>query len=186
MRLDESKAPEVRVENQLVRFTHADPIDQEIVLSKLSGQRSGDYILIQLQVPRATILIDSRGRIIVHGTKRLQIARAAAKEVLLRMGRSDDGLSTEMGPVQASFQFYSGLTFDGLEDALYPAILERDSRLDCMRIQDRRHEMELLLWENGKAVALGATHANLVAMSAVYWRSKIAAAGLFVAATGGD
>jgi hypothetical protein len=46
--------------------------------------------------------------------------------------------------------------------------------------------MELLLWENGKAVALGATHANLVAMSAVYWRSKIAAAGLFVAATGGD
>ena len=184
--MSESNAPEVRVENQLVRFTHGEPVDQEIALSRLSGRRSGDYILIQLKVPRATILIDSRGRIIVHGTKRLQISRAAAKEVLLQMGRSDDGLSTEMGPVQASFQFSHGLSFDGLEDALYPASVERDSHLGCVRIEDRRHEMELLLWENGKAVALGASHANLVAMSAVYLQSKIAAAGLFTAATGGD
>lgn len=184
--MSESKAPEVRVENQLFRFSHAEPVVQEIALSKLSGQRAGDYILIQLQVPQATIIIDSRGRIIVHGTKRLQIARSAAKEVLLRMGRVDDGLSTEMGPVQASFQFSRGLNLDGLEDALYPANVVSDSRLDCVRIEDRRHEMELLLWENGKAVALGATHANLVAMSAVYWRSKIDAAGLFNPSAGGD
>ena len=47
--MSESKAPEVRVENQLVRFSHAEPVDQEVALSKLSGQRSGEYILIQLQ-----------------------------------------------------------------------------------------------------------------------------------------
>lgn len=181
-----SKAPDVRVENQLVRFSHEQPVDQETALQKLSGKRSGSYVLVQLKVPRATIVIDTEGRIIVHGTKRIQVARAAAKEILLRMNRSDAGLTAEMGPIQASFRFSQGLTFDGLEDALYPAKVTNDSRLDCVRVDDERHDMELLLWSNGKAVALGASHANLVAMSAVYWRSKIDNAGLFRSVEGGE
>ena len=182
--MSESKAPDVRVENQLVRFSHEQPVDQEMAIQKLSGKRSGNYVLIQLSVPRATIVVDAEGRIVVHGTKRIQIARAAAKEILLQMGRSDAGLSAEMGPLQASFQYSQSINFNGLEDALYPASIRHDSRLDCVRIEDDRHDMELLLWSNGKAVALGATHANLVAMSAVYWRTKISDAGLFIAADG--
>ncbi len=179
-------APKVQVENQLIRFTHEVPVDQEKAVKTLSGKRSGEFVLVQLDVPRAMIIIDQIGRIIVHGTKRIQIARAAAKEILLRMGRSDDGLSSETGTLQASFKFPQELTFDGIEDALYPTEVSRDVRLDCVRINDTRHGIELLIWPNGKAVALGATHANLVAMSAVHWGAKLKSANLFIAASSGE
>ena len=62
--MSESKAPDVRVENQLVRFSHEQPVDQEMAIQKLSGKRSGNYVLIQLSVPRATIVVDAEGRIV--------------------------------------------------------------------------------------------------------------------------
>lgn len=174
-----SDAPDVRVENQLVRFTHSTPIDQEMVVDKLGGVRSGRFVLLQMESPSATIVIDEVGRIVVHGTKRIEVARGAAKEILLRLNRDDAGLSTELGPILASFQYARPLTFEGIERAVAPAIIRKDERLDCMRLKDDRHGIDLLMWSNGKAVALGARHPNLVAMAAVYWRGKIDSAGLF-------
>jgi len=49
-----------------------------------------------------------------------------------------------------------------------------DDRLGCLRIQDSRHDLELLIWANGRCVALNARHPNMVAMSAVHWKSKFA------------
>ena len=98
-----SEAPMVQVENQLIRFTPATPFDPEKAVQELGATRSGDYVIHALQRPRATILIDKDGRIVVHGTIQPQAARAAAREFLLRIGESDEGLTSEKGPVIASF-----------------------------------------------------------------------------------
>ena len=78
---------DVRVDNLLVRFTTSPPIDLEEAVERLGGVVNGDVIIKMLDAPRATLIIDSMGRIIVHGTHRIEAARAAAKEMLLRMGK---------------------------------------------------------------------------------------------------
>ena len=87
---------DVRVENILVRFSVSPPIDLEEAVERLGGVKNGDVIIKALDAPRATLVIDAQGRIIVHGTHRIGAARAAAKEMLLRMGRDESGMTTEL------------------------------------------------------------------------------------------
>ena len=163
---------EVRVENQLVRFVCSPPVDGEAVVKELDGQRTGDIIIKALESPRATIVIDSEGRIVVHGTHREEAARAAAKEVLLRIGRDDSGLVSEMGPLVASFDFGVNLDLSDVRKNLGSGTSQMDDRLGCLRIDDNRHEMELLVWPSGRSIAIDATHPNMVAMAAVHWLNR--------------
>ena len=173
-----SEAPMVQVENQLIRFTPATPFNPEIAVEELGATRSGDYVIHALQRPRATILIDKDGRIVVHGTIQPQAARAAAREFLLRIGESDEGLTSEKGPVIASFDLGRKLEIERVP--IYAKEAKMDTRLNCLRIDDQRHDLELLVWANGKAISTDARHANLVAMAAVHWRDKFESDGLFV------
>ena len=117
---------------------------------ELDGQRTGDIIIKALESPRATIVIDGEGRIIVHGTHREEAARAAAKEVLLRIGRDDSGLVSEMGPLVASFDFGVDIDLSDVRKNLGSGTSRMDDRLGCLRIDDTRHEMELLIWPTRK------------------------------------
>ena len=36
------------------------------------------------------------------------------------------------------------------------------------------------MWENGKVIVENATHANLVAMAAVYWQEKLIEEGIWL------
>ena len=163
---------DVRVENILVRFSVSPPIDLEEAVERLGGVKNGDYIIKSLDAPRATLVIDKEGRIIVHGTHRMGAARAAAKEMLLRMGRDEAGLTTELGPIVASFEFGEPIPVHDLRANLGSGTQSFDERLGCMRLDDNRHDLELLIWPNGKCVALNARHPNMVAMAAVHWKSK--------------
>ena len=165
---------DVRVDNLLVRFTTSPPIDLEEAVERLGGVVNGDVIIKMLDAPRATLIIDSMGRIIVHGTHRIEAARAAAKEMLLRMGRDDSGLVAELGPIVASFDFGQTVLVHNIRTNLGSGTSSFDDRLGCLRIQDSRHDLELLIWANGRCVALNARHPNMVAMSAVHWKSKFA------------
>ena len=165
---------DVRVDNLLVRFTTSPPIDLEEAVERLGGVVNGDVIIKMLDAPRATLIIDSMGRIIVHGTHRIEAARAAAKEMLLRMGRDDSGLVAELGPIVASFDFGQTVPVHNMRTNLGSGTSSFDDRLGCLRIQDSRHDLELLIWANGRCVALNARHPNMVAMSAVHWKSKFA------------
>ena len=82
---------DVTVENQLVRFVAPEPIDGDAVVQHLQGQRVGKMVIKALRRPRATLVIDPEGRITVHGTHRIEAARDAAKELLLRLGKDDTG-----------------------------------------------------------------------------------------------
>tara|TARA_Y100000758_G_scaffold249251_1_gene185392 strand:+ start:145 stop:681 length:537 start_codon:yes stop_codon:yes gene_type:complete len=171
-------APQVQVENQLIRFIPSTPIDPEKAVNDLGASRSGDYVIHALESPRATILVDKKGRIVVHGTVQPQAARAAVREFLLRMGDSDEGLSSEKGPVIASFDFGRGIEIERVP--IYADEAKLDSALGCLRINDQRHDLELLVWPNGRAITTNSRHANLVAMAAIHWRDKFESEGLFV------
>ncbi|MCH1527948.1 MAG: hypothetical protein L7S49_07015 [Candidatus Poseidoniaceae archaeon] len=165
---------DVRVENLLVRFTPSPPVDLEEAVERLGGVKNGDVIIKMLDAPRATLIIDAEGRIVVHGTHRIEAARAAAKEMLLRMGRDDSGLVAELGPIVASFDFGEEIPIHNIRMNLGSGTSSVDDRLGCLRIDDTRHDLELLIWPSGRCVALKARHPNMVAMSAVHWKGKFA------------
>ena len=170
--MSSSENIEVRVDNILVRFTCYPPVDLEEAIERIGGVANGDVIIKTLESPRATLIFDSEGRIIVHGTHRIEAARAAAKELLLRMGRDDSGITTELGPIVASFNFDAEIPIDKIRANLGSGTSHVDQRLGCLRLNDTRHDLELLIWPNGRCIALNARHPNMVAMAAVHWRSK--------------
>ena len=113
-----SGAIDVRVENQLVRFVCPTPINGDQVVEELGGQRNSGVVIEALERPRATLVVDQEGRIVVHGAHRVEAARAAAKELLLRLGMDDSGLVAEMGPVVASFQYDQALNLEAIPASL--------------------------------------------------------------------
>jgi TATA-box binding protein (TBP) (component of TFIID and TFIIIB) len=161
-----------RVENQLFRFTPPAGLDPDRVVEDIGGKRSGAYVTISLRAPRATLLIDAQGRIIVHGCKKQSIAHLAAKEVLLRMGEKESGMIVEVGPVIASFDLESTVELEGVPDLFPEATL--DAELDCLRIDDSRHEVQILLFRNGRGIATEARHVKLVSMAARRWKQRLA------------
>ncbi len=171
-------AVQVRVENQLVRFTAPQPFEAEEVINNLGGKQSGKFVILALKNPRATLLVDQEGRLVVHGTNHSEVASAAAREMLLRLGRPDEGISTEKGPMVVSFDYGQPLRVNQVPE-YYPDF-EMDARLDCVRISDELHNMDLLFFSNGRGVALGARHKNLVAMAATHWGTRFDSERLFV------
>lgn len=171
-------AVEVRVENQLVRYTAPEPFGHDEVVEQLGGKRNGKIIILALKSPRATLLVDEEGRLVVHGTTRNEISRAAAREMLLRLGRADEGLTAEKGPMVASFDYGQPLRIDRVSE-FYPEA-EPDDRLECLRISDENHGMDLLFFSNGRGVALGARSLNLVKMAASHWGARFESEKLFV------
>ena len=173
------ESPNVIVENQLVRFIPTEPVDSDLAVRKLGAQKKDDYTIHILDTPRATIVIDKDGNIVVHGSQKVEAARAAAREFLLRLGLSDEGLSTELGSVVASFKFNNPVKTESVRGRIGP-IATLDERLGCSRIVDKIHNMELLIWPNGKVIALGAKHHNLVMMAAQHWLNKFSDEKLFI------
>ena len=169
---------DVTVENQLVRFVPPEPINAEAVVEQLNGQRVGKMVIKALRRPRATLVIDPEGRITVHGTHRVEAARDAAKELMLRLGKDDTGLKTELGPIIASFYFNTPINVQSIVGPLGAGEGQYDERLDCGIIKDDRHDLLLHIWENGRCVVTEGRHPKMVAMAAVYWQSKFKDIGI--------
>jgi TATA-box binding protein (TBP) (component of TFIID and TFIIIB) len=170
----------VRIENQLVRFIPPSPIDQQAVISQVGGQETSGVVIKVLDNPRATLVIDREGRITVHGTHRVEAARAAAKELMLRLGLNDTGLETELGPVVASFDFGQQLNVQQLVGNFGAGTASFDERLGCSVLKDTRHNLTIHVWPNGRCIVPDARQQNIVAMAAVYWRNKLKEQNLFI------
>ncbi|MDP6906516.1 MAG: hypothetical protein QF440_03770 [Candidatus Thalassarchaeaceae archaeon] len=165
------KVNNTQIENQLFRFTPPMEIEQQRIIDEIGGKRTGAYVIISLRSPRATLLIDQSGRIIVHGCKKQDVAHLAAKEVLLRMGEDDSGLTFESGPVIASFDLEATVSLEKVPDLFTEASF--DSNLDCIRIDDDQHEVQILLFRTGRGIATEARHEKLVTMAARRWKQRL-------------
>lgn len=175
-----AKGIDVRVENQLVRFVSPTPVVQDAVVAQLGGTATGGVVIKVLESPRATIVIDSEGKMVVHGTQRVETARAAAKEFLLQMGMDDSGLTTELGPMVASFDFAETIAVERIVGDLEAGEGQYDARLGCSIIEDSRHDITMHIWPNGRCVTTGAHSPNMIAMAAVYWKGKFAESEFFI------
>ena len=160
-----------RVENQLFRFNPSVSLDPQRVVDELGGKRSGQYVMLSLVAPRATLLVDMDGKIIVHGCRKQDLAHLAAKEVMLRLGENESGMTFEVGPVVASFDFESTISLEGVPDLFPEAVL--DVELDCLRIDDQKHEVKMLLFRNGRGIATEARHGKLVSIAARRWKQRL-------------
>ena len=161
---------EARVENQLFRFKPAIQLDPQRVVDELGGKCSGQYVMLSLGAPRATLMVDHEGKIIVHGCRKQDLAHLAAKEGMLRLGEDESGMTFEVGPVVASFDFESTVSLEGVPDLFPEAVM--DTELDCLRIDDQKHEIKLLLFRNGRGIATESRHVKLVAMAARRWKQR--------------
>ena len=162
---------DARVENQLFRFKPAIELDPQRVVDELGGKRSGRYVMLSLVAPRATLMVDHEGKIIVHGCRKQDLAHLAAKEVMLRLGEDESGMTFEVGPVVASFDFESTVSLEGVPDLFPEAVM--DTELDCLRIDDQKHEIKFLLFRNGRGIATESRHVKLVAMAARRWKQRL-------------
>jgi TATA-box binding protein (TBP) (component of TFIID and TFIIIB) len=163
----------VVVENQLVRFIPKTPVSQEDVIEILNGQQNGDVVIKIIDSPRATIMVDKEGRITVHGTYKTEVARSVARQFLLRLGMDDKGLQTENGPIQASYTFDCGFHVAEMNTTIGQSKLEFDSRLGGCKIDDKRHNMSMLLFANGACVVTSARHHSMVDIAVRYWRTTL-------------
>ena len=170
---DWASPPKVVVENQLFRFIASAPLDVEEASEILGAKRLGPHALYAHDRPRCTIMVDDHGRLIVHGLHRVEAARGVAREVLLLLDRSEEDLRMEPGPIASSFDLGRPIKLDVVSEALADAGVAHDEALGCLRLDDDRHDLEILLWDNGRAVVPRARHPNLVAMAAVHWRTII-------------
>ena len=56
-----SEGIDVRVENRLIRFIPATPVDQARVEADLGGVRAGELVVVALTRPSATVIVDAEG-----------------------------------------------------------------------------------------------------------------------------
>ena len=96
-------SPSFVVETQTFRFSASNPVDLDDAVALAGGSRSGDYVVISHEKPRATYVVEPNGTILVHGLARAEVAELAVQELLLTLGQTIDGLSMESGEMLVSF-----------------------------------------------------------------------------------
>ena len=57
----------VAIETQTFRFTPSSPIDHQDAVSIAGGTRSGPYVVVSHEQPRATFVVEPEGSVLVHG-----------------------------------------------------------------------------------------------------------------------
>ncbi len=170
---------ETIVENQVFRFITSESLDSDTIVNEAGAVRSGGLLVKQMRSPPYTILIDSAsGSITVHGSTKEVLARMAVSELLLGLGLPDSGLKTEIGPVTSSCSMPHSLDLERAADALSSARMEQ--RLDAIRIADMRHELEVLVFRNGRTVIVGAISQRIAQRAAEYWMKRFQRLRLFI------
>jgi hypothetical protein len=159
------------VENQVFRFITPESLDADFIVNEAGAIRSGSLLVKQKRSPPYTILIDvSSGSITVHGSTKEILARMAVSELLLGLGLPDSGLKTEIGPVTSSCSMPFSLDIEKAVDVLSSARMEET--LDAIRIADMRHELEVLVFRNGRTVIIGAISHRIALRAAEYWMKR--------------
>ena len=166
---------EVLIETQSFRIIPSQTIEISDAIRYLGAKSNGEYAVIEREDPRAVILVDSDGSMIIHGISNLEAATLIAEETLLRVGMSEKGLTIARGEVLASFSVgravLIGLASERFSDA------EHDIRLDALRINANRYDCTILLFSNGRGVVMGQSSRKVAEMAASFWISRLGEEG---------
>ena len=166
---------EIEIETQSFRVTPSEPVNLEDAVKYARARSNGAFGVIEHEEPRALIVVDADGSLLVHGISNFEVASLIAEEILLSIGLSEKGLVVESGEVLASFSVgravLIGLAAERFKDANHAL------RLDALRIAAKRHNCTILLFNNGRGIVMGQTSRKVAEMAVSHWISELAQEG---------
>tara|TARA_B100000579_G_scaffold387016_1_gene359146 strand:- start:1208 stop:1729 length:522 start_codon:yes stop_codon:yes gene_type:complete len=166
---------EIKIESQSFRVISSEPVNLADAVKFAGARSNGAFGVIEHEEPRALIVVDSDGSLLIHGISNLEAASLIAEEILLRIGLSEKGIVIERGEVLASFSVgravLIGLSAERFKDA------NHDLRLDALRIDAKRHNCTILLFSNGRGIVMGQSSRKVAEMAVSHWISELSEEG---------
>tara|TARA_B100000945_G_C20398939_1_gene606296 strand:+ start:882 stop:1409 length:528 start_codon:yes stop_codon:yes gene_type:complete len=166
---------EVKIETQSFRVIPSERVELMDAVNFGGARSNGAFAVIEHENPRAVVVIDQDGSLLIHGISNIEAATIIAEEILLRIGVSDNGLEIQTGDVLASFTLGRAVLIELAAERFSEA--EHDIRLDALRIEAERHNCTILLYNNGRGVVMGQTSRKVAEMAASYWFARLSDEG---------
>lgn len=160
-----------KIQTQTFRFTPSKPVKHEDVVNLAGGIKDGEYSLIVNENPKSTLVVDKHGSIIVHNISRHEVAKLVTQRFLLSIGMSDEGLKSESGELLVEFSLGKAVLLELANDRFNDISL--DNNINALKIDAKRHECRILLFNNGKGIVLGQKSKRVVELAISYWKDLL-------------
>ena len=166
---------EIEIETQSFRVTPSEPVNLEDAVKYARARSNGAFGVIEHEEPRALIVVDTDGSLLIHGISNLEAASLIAEETLLSIGLSEKGLVVESGEVLGSFSVGRAVLIELAAERFKDA--NHDLRLDALRIAAKRHNCTILLFNNGRGIVMGQSSRKVAEMAVLHWVSELSQEG---------
>ena len=166
---------EIEIATQSFRVTPAEPVNLEDAVKYAGARSNGAFGVIEHEEPRALIVVDTDGSLLIHGISNLEAASLIAEETLLSIGLSEKGLAVESGEVLGSFSVGRAVLIELAAERFKDA--NHDLRLDALRIAAKRHNCTILLFNNGRGIVMGQSSRKVAEMAVSHWVSELSQEG---------
>ncbi len=159
------------IETQTFKFTPHRNINHEDVILSGKGIKNGDYVIVANESPKSTLVIEPTGGIIVHNISRQEVARIIVQKFLLSIGMSEENLKLERGEILLKFSLGKSVLLELAEDRFVD--IELDEQISALRINAKRHNCRIILFNNGKGVVLGQSSKRVAELATNYWLEQL-------------
>ena len=166
---------EIEIETQSFRVIPSEPVNLADAVKFAGARSNGAFGVIEHEEPRALIVVDIDGSLLIHGISNPEAASLIAEETLLRIGISERGLVIERGEVLASFSVGRAVLISLAAERFKDA--DHDLRLDALRIVAKRHNCTILLFNNGRGIVMGQSSRKVAEMAVLHWVSELSEEG---------
>ena len=166
---------EIEIETQSFRVTPSEPVNLEDAVKYAGARSNGAFGVIEHEEPRALIVVDTDGSLLIHGISNLEAASLIAEETLLSIGLSEKGLAVESGEVLGSFSVGRAVLIELAAERFKDA--NHDLRLDALRIVAKSHNCTILLFNNGRGIVMGQSSRKVAEMAVSHWVSELSQEG---------
>ena len=166
---------EIEIETQSFRVIPAEPVNLEDAVKYAGARSNGAFGVIEHEEPRALIVVDTDGSLLIHGISNLEAASLIAEETLLSIGLSEKGLAVESGEVLGTFSVGRAVLIELAAERFKDA--NHDLRLDALRIAAKRHNCTILLFNNGRGIVMGQSSRKVAEMAVSHWVSELSQEG---------
>ena len=166
---------EIEIETQSFRVIPSEPVNLADAVKFAGARSNGEFGVIEHEEPRALIVVDIDGSLLIHGISNPEAASLIAEETLLRIGISERGLVIERGEVLGSFSVGRAVLISLAAERFKDA--DHDLRLDALRIVAKRHNCTILLFNNGRGIVMGQSSRKVAEMAVSHWISELSKEG---------
>ena len=101
-----------KVETQSFRFMGKSPISLEEAVNIGGASSNGEFAVIKHSRPRAMVIIEPSGSLVVHGLSSVEAASAIAKEIFLKNGKDENIIGVEKGQSLSTFSLGRSVLMD--------------------------------------------------------------------------